>query len=648
MTENKIIFNPKMFYKKEDVNDVMICFVCLQTYTDPRILPCGETACSNCIQQSTNLHNEFSCACCSKKHTPVDEQGFPANRSLLKLLNKKAENVTRHPRADELRAKLEEMKAKCEDFKLNMEIDECDVKISEHCVLLMNEVDLATEMFIERVHGLNESLAGEIKTYEQGSIETFKNEKEKRVQANEKLIADINKFYTETSKQLEECKIDDKIVDESLESVAKLIGDLSKENEWTKYTNMTFARNEDQIENRLLGRLVMKKIAKDCLFQKFNKIDLSSVLTSYLCDLHIFLVDNGTYVALYIDRNNQLVIKSFNKKGKVLGDHSNSSYLNQINKLNVVQLNGNFLVSVSNKFQLSDVSGGRIPSGNHVMMYISDKFQVDYSHFSFLHDSVKFLAANRSHILCIESGYREQVYYRQLDSPIFYTVKTLQTDRFLSRNEGVVDLKMNDSYAFFLCNTKKLKIFDLKALALVKVIETNADQIQMFSDNSFALFDSANRIVDKYDQSDEFKKVECFDLARSFERGFQFSVDNPDHFTFYNNEYVMFSDMSELETLNTNVDPSRAEPSKSGSQQEHGVKRWIEKLKDTVPYQVSIIEFIIIRVGFTLFVCILFAFIFLFLISCMYLLIYFVVFCFKNSGVPQLFARLNHSASSKH
>jgi hypothetical protein len=180
---------------------------------------------------------------------------------------------------------------------------------------------------------------------------------------------------------------------------------------------------------------------------------------------------------------------------------------------------------------------------------------------------------------------------------------------------------MNDSYAFFLCSTKQLKIFDLKAFALVKVIETNADQIQMFSDNSFALFDSANRIVDKYDQSDEFKKVECFDLARSFERGFQFSVDNTDHFTFYNPECAMFITRGVLDAVCTyaDVDPSLAEPSEPVKQQERGerVKNWIGKLQDYVPDYV----FFILLVMELVFIVVL---LILFFVLVVYLVIYLV------------------------
>jgi hypothetical protein len=80
-----------MFYKKEDVNEIMACMICSQICTDPRFLPCGETACNKCIQQSTNDLNEFNCPVCDEKHVTASQSGFPVNKHLLKLIKAKAE-----------------------------------------------------------------------------------------------------------------------------------------------------------------------------------------------------------------------------------------------------------------------------------------------------------------------------------------------------------------------------------------------------------------------------------------------------------------------------------------------------------------------------------------------------------------------------
>jgi hypothetical protein len=105
-----------MFYKKEVVNDAITCQLCSNAYTDPRILPCGETACNDCIEHLADTQNDFTCVFCQQKHS-LPKEGFLVNRILLKLIKAKAEAVYRSPSVDELKEKLEEVKTKCDNFK---------------------------------------------------------------------------------------------------------------------------------------------------------------------------------------------------------------------------------------------------------------------------------------------------------------------------------------------------------------------------------------------------------------------------------------------------------------------------------------------------------------------------------------------------
>jgi hypothetical protein len=52
-------------------------------------------------------------------------------------------------------------------------------------------------------------------------------------------------------------------------------------------------------------------------------------------------------------------------------------------------------------------------------------------------------------------------------------------DDFLAHNQGLLDVKINDTNMFFLCNGNELKIFDLATLTAVKVIQTKTNQIQL-------------------------------------------------------------------------------------------------------------------------------------------------------------------------
>jgi hypothetical protein len=74
-----------MFYKKEDVIARMTCALCSKIYNDPRILPCGDSACYECILDSIqrNQDNQFKCAFCEDIHHPCE---FVSNKSLVKSI----------------------------------------------------------------------------------------------------------------------------------------------------------------------------------------------------------------------------------------------------------------------------------------------------------------------------------------------------------------------------------------------------------------------------------------------------------------------------------------------------------------------------------------------------------------------------------
>jgi hypothetical protein len=85
-----------MFYKKEDVDARMTCALCSKIYNDPRMLPCGDSACYECILESIQKYqdNQFKCVFCHEIHHPCE---FVSNKSLAKSIkiiqDKAAEKV---------------------------------------------------------------------------------------------------------------------------------------------------------------------------------------------------------------------------------------------------------------------------------------------------------------------------------------------------------------------------------------------------------------------------------------------------------------------------------------------------------------------------------------------------------------------------
>ena len=62
------------------------CPFCDNLITDPRVLPCGESICFECIPDK-----EFECSLCSEKHQ-VPPNGFMKNKRLGDLLKNSTQN----------------------------------------------------------------------------------------------------------------------------------------------------------------------------------------------------------------------------------------------------------------------------------------------------------------------------------------------------------------------------------------------------------------------------------------------------------------------------------------------------------------------------------------------------------------------------
>lgn len=50
-----------MFYLDSQIKTILVCDICKDIFSDPRVLPCGRTFCNDCIAQSSN--SKFKCLC---------------------------------------------------------------------------------------------------------------------------------------------------------------------------------------------------------------------------------------------------------------------------------------------------------------------------------------------------------------------------------------------------------------------------------------------------------------------------------------------------------------------------------------------------------------------------------------------------------
>jgi tripartite motif-containing protein 56 len=93
------------------------CPICFKTFKDPRVLPCGETACNECIQvlAKSSVLDKFPCSMCPQLHLNTD---FMVNRAILKMIEAKNGNVYDKKSVEILKEKLAEIKQKSEQFRM--------------------------------------------------------------------------------------------------------------------------------------------------------------------------------------------------------------------------------------------------------------------------------------------------------------------------------------------------------------------------------------------------------------------------------------------------------------------------------------------------------------------------------------------------
>ena len=98
-----------MFYEQSQIRSNLVCRNCKQTYDEPKLLPCGETICNNCITLLIRKNQEekpcIKCVFCDDLHM-VPENGFTTNKLILKLLNEMPSEVYRGKNHEELKEHL--------------------------------------------------------------------------------------------------------------------------------------------------------------------------------------------------------------------------------------------------------------------------------------------------------------------------------------------------------------------------------------------------------------------------------------------------------------------------------------------------------------------------------------------------------------
>ena len=159
-----------MFFEQIQIEENLKCLQCKNIYQTPKSLPCGESICDFCIRAVLNFlangQKVFQCRLCPASHAiPINFQ-FPDNKSLMKLLKERPQEMQSHCKIlKEFKASLEHNRKNClelKSFLINNGID----KVQEHCDKLRIDIQLAAEIRVKEIHELREQAILEIDNFE--------------------------------------------------------------------------------------------------------------------------------------------------------------------------------------------------------------------------------------------------------------------------------------------------------------------------------------------------------------------------------------------------------------------------------------------------------------------------------------------------
>jgi hypothetical protein len=180
--------------------EILHCQNCQKKYDEPKILPCGNTICNNCIKtfltnkkekkktqsQKSNSHkilngyemlsNEFKCLMCEENHEFPPDNAFPTNQQILKLLTKDLKLFN----FGESAAKLKNYVESINENKLELQELTIGGKnfIEDYCMKIRKDIDFSAEKEIECIYKRQEELCGETRVYEKQTIDAYERNKE--------------------------------------------------------------------------------------------------------------------------------------------------------------------------------------------------------------------------------------------------------------------------------------------------------------------------------------------------------------------------------------------------------------------------------------------------------------------------------------
>ena len=482
----------RMFYEEKEISSYLICKYCNSKYNDPRILPCGYSLCYACIEVLVDQNlNGLNCTFCKQFHS--SKNGFQKNINLAELTEVKPSEIYRSKKVEDLENKLKTLNQKIEELNGNQKygLD----KIKEYCEKIRCDIQLETEIAIEKLKNFNQELIGEINEYEKECKIRFETEIEYK-EYLEKFCIDNSQFISKWFQYLNNFKVSDNEIQLATNETNKLLEHTKKEhlefeNKIFSLEYLYFEKLSNKIDSSSIG--VIKKGSFPLCFEKqirsFKPINLKQKLDSYLNLIKIKSFQDNYFVCAYRNRNNNVSLTIIDKQENIIKEQKNILVYAVSNQ----QINNLLMTTLNNKIFLV-INCDPFPS--FFKKYDEELNLINEIPLEF---KTILVTSNNENVFLL----RAQDTYCRLH---VYDNNLLMVGNYGQNNENdqfyfpiqTKKLEVTDKHFIYLEN-KLINLMDRQSGIVTKTFKINSNDFVLYLQTNLLKYDSKLKILTSYD-----------------------------------------------------------------------------------------------------------------------------------------------------
>ncbi|CAF1007887.1 unnamed protein product [Brachionus calyciflorus] len=442
--------------------DSLICQFCKKYFTEPKVLPCGENACSKCLPEL----GKFDCLLCAEVHS-MPENGFPTNKILSKALEKNFKSDEYEAKTQEFRKYIEDTEKKFDELKLKR--IQLEVEVIEHCKLLINEIDLNAEEKINQINDIRDDLIKEVNEYQDRFLKNLKMSNNHFSTLSEK----VNLLTKDKDLLLAKKDFDEKL-DNYYCTLSEVELSLNKiRHRSLDYRKIQFNSNRSNLDENFLGFISFKNLkninsnvlkqlkedlpdlSKETGSTKLNRLENGNFIFSFMQAFNQ-RIENGSFKS----REFSEVIPNHSRKSRVIRTPSSNSLEEEcfkvIFKFTIINLSSYRFIEIANEKELLDLDVAT--SGNFVFLTsFKSKYIKKYdTNFSLLKtvdllESPSLILPTKKFVLIYFNSALSGTYMNvyDLDLNFLITVKNNSYNSFLDIPNNIKKMFINDKYYLF-------------------------------------------------------------------------------------------------------------------------------------------------------------------------------------------------------